>query len=183
MSFFILLAFNILCISVISYLVFPLFKQVPEHEPSSQTPLITESEPFYLYAGKETIAHTINSFLRDTGESVAIALNDYIVLNADIAIFGLDVSLQAQFEPIVDSSGNLLLKQRSVSFGFFDLPNEYALQYMANAIDLPPWVYIQPQQESIYIDLLDAQFDTKVQLQVEQFDLIEDEIIFLLHFD
>ena len=98
------------------------------------------------------------------------------------SIFSLKcLSLHAQFEPTVESNGNLLLKQSTISFGILQIPNEYALQYIANAIELPDWVFVHPSEELIYIDLEAAQFNENFQVPFEQFDLTNNEIILQLH--
>lgn len=180
--FFSLLVFNIICLAIVSYNLYPLFKPVAEQElAKSQIPSETKEEAFYIYATKESITETVNSYLETREDSVTISLDDSINLFIELPLFGMDVSLHAQFDPFVEPNGNLLLKQRAISFGMLQIPNEYALQYIANTIDLPDWVFVRPDEELIYIDLNHAQFGTNFQVSFEQFDLTQKDIILQLH--
>lgn len=181
--FFSLLAVNIIFFSILAVILYPLFKSVPEQDLSEIQPLPELAEaPFYIYATKENITETINSFLDHPDENeFTILLDDFVEFKTDITMFGMGVSLHAKFEPTVVDNGNLLLKQQSISFGILQIPNEYALQYIANTLDLPDWVSVHPNDEVIYIDIQNAQTNSNFTVQFDQFDLVENKIVLQLY--
>lgn len=182
--FFILLALNIIGIGVIGYTVYPLFAPVSEPTPSHhQTQPDMEAPPFYIHATKETITESINQYTTNFDEPFTILLDDYVEFATETSLFGMDVSIHATFEPIVEQDGNLLLKQQTISFGILQIPNEYALQYIAHMNELPDWIIVHPKQELIYIDIKNAPSELGVAVQFEQFNLKEDEIIMRLYVD
>lgn len=182
--FFIMLALNLLFISVIAFIIYPLVKPVSEDEELvSSPPLLKTETPIFIHATKENISTLVESFLKENQdeESFTILLDDTVHFLTDASLFGLDLSLKATFDPIVEPNGNLTLKQKAISFGRLQIPNEYALKYMANTFDLPAWVQIRPYEEIIYLDLNAAQVGKDYFVKVNTFDLIDDELIFELH--
>ncbi|HZW68351.1 MAG TPA: YpmS family protein [Pseudogracilibacillus sp.] len=182
--FFIMLALNLLFISVSVYIIYPLVKPVAEDdELISMPPLTSAGTPIYIHATKENITGVVESFLRENQEeeSFTILLDDTVDFLTDASLFGLELSLEARFEPIVEPDGNLSLKQKAISFGRIQIPNEYALKYIANSFDLPPWVHIRPSEEMIYLDLHAAQVGKEYFVKVNKFDLTNDELIFEVH--
>lgn len=181
--FFSLLSMNIVFFSVFGFILYPLLKPVSEQElPDSQPPLEMAKAPFYIHATKESITETLNLFLDNADEDkFTILLDDYVLFKTEIAILGMNVTLHVKFEPSVVDNGNLLLKQKSISFGILQIPNEYALQYIANTLELPNWVSVHPNEEIIYIDIHDAQINSNFLVQFEQFNLTENEIIMQLY--
>jgi len=178
MLFFVLLVINLIFISLVTYITYPLFKTVPERPiPEAYEQLETNVAPFYIYATKENISTTINSFFEDSDEQFTILLDDYVSFSTEIPVFGMDVLLQTKFEPSVEQNGNLILTQHSISLGVIQIPNEYALQYIANTIDLPDWVFVRPKEELIYIDVNNADFKGDFHVQFDRFDLAQNEII------
>lgn len=180
--FFSLLMMNFIFISLLGFILYPLFIPVAERDiPDTTPPVLMTEEPFYIHASKESIARTINSFLDSPGNEFTISLDDYVEFSTEIAVLGMGVNLHAKFEPAVVDDGNLLLKQQSISFGILQIPNEYALQYIANTIELPSWVSVHPNEEIIYVDLHNAPINPKFSVQFEQFNLLENEIVLQLY--
>lgn len=179
--FFSLLAVNIVFFTILGFILYPLLKPVSEQSlPDVQSPHPTADAPFYIYATKENITQTLNSFLdnpNEDGNEFTILLDDYVEFKTEIPVFGMGVMLHAKFEPSVVDNGNLLLKQQSISFGLIQIPNEYALQYIANTIELPTWVSVHPTDELIYIDINNAQINPNFHVQFERFDLTANEIV------
>lgn len=180
--FFSLLAMNIIFLSLLGAILYPLLKPIPGQERPIIQPLPETAEaPFYIYATKENITETLNSFLDSPENEFTISLDDYVEFTTELAILGMGVTLHATFEPLVVDDGNLLLKQHAISFGILQIPNEYALQYIANTLELPDWVTVLPNDEVIYIDIQSAQMNSNFFVQFEQFDLVENEIILQLY--
>lgn len=179
--FITLLTVNIFTILLLIGVGYKLFKPTGEREFPEVHMETNESEsPFYIHTSKEKLSSIINHFLNESETDFTILLDEYVELFGEIQMLGMTISLHSQFEPIVEPNGNLLLKQRTVSFGLLQIPNHYALQYIKNILPLPEFVSIYPYEETIYIDSEKLTLGDSLKVKVSQFDLEQNEIVFAL---
>lgn len=179
--FITLLTVNIFTILLLIGVGYKLFKPTGEREFPEVHMETNESEsPFYIHTSKEKLSSIINHFLNESETDFTILLDEYVELFGETQMLGMTISLHSQFEPIVEPNGNLLLKQRTVSFGLLQIPNHYALQYIKNILTLPEFVSIYPYEETIYIDSEKLTLGDSLKVKVSQFDLEQNEIVFAL---
>lgn len=94
--------------------------------------------------------------------------------------FNREVEMKLTFEPIAQKNGDLILKQKSVAVGQMNLPVSYVMSLINDRYNMPEWVSIRPNDESIYVSLQDMELKSDIRVKAKEFDLKNDDISFLL---
>lgn len=181
--FFILLTINIVGIIIVfSLLYWPVSKkEIPITDPLPKA----EHAQFLIQTNKDQLNELINGYLEDLLEdkqySYHLTLDRDVHLQGELPIFSSTIPLSIHFEPYVLDDGNLMLKQKSISIGNLRLPNETVLTYVNLFLPIPDWVAIHPDYEEIYVGLTEMDIKSNFTIQVEQFDLYNDDITFKIN--
>lgn len=181
--FFTLLTINIVVIVVILSLLFwPVSnKKITKKDFPSKA----EYAQFMIQTDKEQLNELINGYLEDILAdkqfSYSIVLDDDVLLQGEVPIFSSTIPLSIHLEPYVLDDGNLMLRQKSISIGQLRLPNETVLTYVDLFLPIPDWVTIYPDHEEIYVGLTEMDIKSNFDIQVEQFDLYDDDIAFIIN--
>jgi len=181
LAFLSLLIINIIVILAISWGIFSLLKTPPDEDERLIRSPIDDTKPlFHVQTTKEQLTTFINDYLTADDDSFTLLLHDYIELDGKMDIYGLHIDYSMHFTPEVVDGGNLRLQQHSFSFGLFQVPNSLALQFLDNLDIFPEWVYIQPQNETIYVDLQQLTIANTTKIKLQTFDLERNNIVFAL---
>lgn len=131
-------------------------------------------------SNKDNINELINAYLtealQDTKYKYDVYLDDVVHLKGDLPVFSASIPLYIQLEPIVQSNGDIILKQKSISLGLLELPNEKILEYMEKYLPLPEWVEIDAKNEDIYVKVTEIDLENGFVIKVQDFDLPKDKI-------
>ncbi|MDQ0254216.1 uncharacterized protein YpmS [Evansella vedderi] len=117
-----------------------------------------------------------------TGNDVPfqLYLDSYVHFKTVLPIFGLTIPLEMTLEPYVSEGGNLELYERSFQISDFSLPSQRIFQLIQTTVELPPWIYIYPDEQKFYLDLGGISED--IQIYIKSFNLEEDDLQFIITF-
>ncbi len=107
---------------------------------------------------------------------VEIEVNDQIQLFSTLTVFGVDVPISMDFNPIVDG-GNIVLEQTAVNVGKLNIPPKTVLKLMQDSIDFPSWITVDPNDEEIFIDLSRINIAAGSRVRAKEIDLPNDHIV------
>ncbi len=131
-------------------------------------------------SNKDNLNELINAYLTETLEDTKykydVYLDDVVHLKGELPIFSASIPLYIQLEPTAQANGDVILKQKSISLGLLELPNEKILEYMEKYLPLPEWVTIDAKKEDIYVKVTEMELDSDFGVEVRDFDLEEDKI-------
>lgn len=147
----------------------------------------TPPEPEQLNGNVVTLVTTVNEFeaistqylkneLMDSPVPVDIEMNETIRLNSTLTVFGVDVPISMDFEPIVEE-GNIRLKQREVNVGKLNIPPRSVLKLMKDSVEFPKLITILPNDEEIYVDLSRVNIANGTRVRAKEIDLPNDRIV------
>lgn len=178
--FFGLLILNVLTIVTILGLIFwPV--QDDRHEIAQMVDEVDSSE-FIVRTTKKNLNELINAyidkFLWQTNHRYIVTLDDDVHLLGEIPVFSTTVPLSIHLEPIVQDNGDIVLKQKSISVGLLQLPNQKIMEYIKKYLTMPDWVTVQPKDESIYVAISEMDIKSNFQVAVENFDLEANNLAF-----
>lgn len=177
-SFIILLALNLIIIVVISY---GLFAPIPKQDLVKDIiPPETDHVTFVVQTTTDDVSEIVNAYLEtllaEENYRYYVTLNEDVQIQGDLPFFAATVPFHIVLEPLVLDNGNLLLKQKSLSLGQFNLPNQQAMKYVAGLLEVPEWVVIDPSKEEVAVQITDMKTKNNIRLYMEQFDLMTNEI-------
>ncbi|WP_087973703.1 YpmS family protein [Oceanobacillus rekensis] len=180
--FFSLLAFNILIIIMLLTLIFwPVSENrlVITEEASEQT-----SSEFVIRTSKQNLNSLVNAYIEkllgDSKHHYRVSLEEDVHLIGELPVFSSTVPLSVHFEPLVQENGDLILKQRSISVGLLELPNQKIMEYMDKYLPMPEWVTVNPKNQEIYVAVTDMDIQSNFQVAVETIDLEANNLAFKL---
>lgn len=178
--FFFILAFNL---AILLLLLSLIFWPVEDVEPTNETvDLEKDSSEFIVRTTKQNLNNLINAYIEhltaDTSHKYRIELEDDVHLIGELPVFSTTVPLSMHFEPFVAENGDIILKQRSISLGLLELPNQRIMEYLARYLPMPDWVTVNPSEEEIYIAVTQMDIRSNFQLAVETIDLEANNIAF-----
>jgi len=178
--FFGLLIINVFTVVVILGLIFwPI--QDERYEITNMIDDVDSSE-FTVRTTKKNLNELINAyidkFLWQTNHRYIVTLDDDVHLLGEIPVFSTTVPLSIHLEPIVQANGDIVLKQKSISVGLLQLPNQKIMEYIKNYLTMPEWVIVQPKDESIYVAISEMDIKSNFQVAVESFDLEANNLAF-----
>lgn len=179
--FFLLLGLNVVII-----LLFFIMINLPSGDVPNFSEDIEDGQyaPLSIQTNKANLNQIINHYLDKEGLSSTfdyhIMLDDAVELSGSIPVFSQNVQLNLTFEPKALENGDLILQQKSISVGQLQLPVPFVLKLIHDHYKLPKWVYIQPNEENIYVSLQSMKLKSDVKVKVDKFNLQEDDIRFTL---
>lgn len=178
--FLYLLFSNLIILGILSLLLFwpkgknPLFEK-------GQSSIGDHSE-FLVQTDKKHLNQLINAYLeqslKDQNYQFHVTLEEDVHLQGEIPIFSTTVPLSIRLNPYVLEDGNLLLKQTSIFIGQLRLPNHTVLKYVDRLLPIPEWITIHPDYEEIYIAITHMNIKSNFELEVESFDLQNNDLAF-----
>jgi len=107
---------------------------------------------------------------------IDIVMNDSIVLKGTLTIFGVDVSIAMDFEPVVED-GNIRLKQTEMNVGKLNIPPKTVLKIMKDSLKLPDIITVLPNDEEIYVDLSRVNIADGTRVRAKEIDMPNDRIV------
>lgn len=107
---------------------------------------------------------------------VEIEVNNQIQLFSTLTVFGVDVPITMNFNPIVDE-GNIVLEQTAVNVGKLNIPPKTVLKLMQDSIDFPSWITVDPNDEEIFVDLSRINIASGSRVRAKEIDLPKDHIV------
>ena len=171
-------------------LIFLLFVVVspflPAERPKTESTekINSDTIPFTVSSSKKDLNQLINYYL--VKEARADELNYRVELDEEVNLFGKvrafnkEIDLTLSFDPQVKEDGNMLLKVKRLSIGRLPIPVPYVMSYIKNEYPLPEYVYIDPKNESIDVQITELKFKNNLRAKAESFDLKNDDIKFKL---
>ncbi|HEX6594030.1 MAG TPA: YpmS family protein [Bacillota bacterium] len=180
--FYTLLTLNIIIVGTLAtLLLWPVQDvNIREHE-VMQTNVSSE---FTIRTTKENLNDLVNAYLdkllEDTKHHYSISLEDDVHLIGELPVFSSTVPLSVHFEPIVQTNGDVILKQKSISVGLLELPNKKILEYMDQYLPMPNWVIVNPKDEEIYVAVTNMDIKSNFEVSVEHIDLPANYLAFKL---
>ncbi|WP_156290149.1 YpmS family protein [Oceanobacillus salinisoli] len=178
--FYSLLGFNIFIFAILAALIFwPVSenKISPVPEPNTQ-----DSSEFVVRTTKQNLNELINAYidqlLVDSKHRYYIFLEDDVHLMGELPVFSTTVPLSVHLEPLVQDNGDIILKQRSISIGLLELPNQKIMEYMDKYLNMPEWVTINPLEEEIYVAVTEMEMKSNFTVSVEHIDLEANNLAF-----
>lgn len=107
---------------------------------------------------------------------VELVVDDKIYLYSTLTLFNFEVPIQMDFSPVV-SDGNIVLEQDAVHVGNINIPPGMVLKLMADSVDFPSWITVQPNDEQIYVDLSRINIASGSRVRAQEIDLANDKIV------
>lgn len=107
---------------------------------------------------------------------VEIEVNNQIQLFSTLTVFGVDVPIAMDFNPVVDE-GNIVLKQTAVNVGKLNIPPKTVLKLMQDSIEFPSWITVIPNDEEIFVDLSRINIASGSRVRAKEIDLPKDHIV------
>ncbi|WP_249869388.1 YpmS family protein [Oceanobacillus saliphilus] len=177
-----LLAFNLFIIVFVLALI---FWPVSENEvPSALDQAEQDSSEFVIRTTKQNLNNLVNAYIEkllgDTKHHYRISLDDDVHLIGELPVFSTTVPLSVHFEPLVQENGDLILKQKSISVGLLELPNQKIMEYMDRYLPMPDWVTVNPADQEIYVAVTNMDIESNFQVAVETIDLEANHLAFKL---
>lgn len=180
--FFTIVGINLVTIIiVIGLIMYPSnFSKTEAQQPEFERKTVN----FNIKTTKSDLNDVINHYIQSedlTGDfHYEVRLSDDVELHGIIPIFSQNVALQLAFNPEALETGDLLLRQKSMKIGELPLPVSYVLKFINDNYKFPNWVQINPKDESIYVALREMKLKSNLQVEIDKFDLPNDDIEFSL---
>jgi uncharacterized protein YpmS len=181
--FFVLLLLNVSLFLTITILIFwPIDHTktlVQEHETNQ------DNSEFIIRTTKKNLNELVNAYmyeyLKDTNYQYRVSLEEDVHLIGELPVFSTTVPISIRLEPIVQKNGDVILKQKSISLGLMELPNQKIMEYMDKYLPMPEWVTINPEEEEIYVAVTQMEIKSNFRVSVEQMDLEKNNLAFKLN--
>ncbi|MUV37480.1 hypothetical protein JNUCC1_01286 [Lentibacillus sp. JNUCC-1] len=141
-----------------------------------------ESSEFIVRTTKQNVDDLANAYLEEllkgTNHQYSLSLNEDVELNGELPVFTTTVPLSMHFDPEVQKNGDVVLKQKSISVGLLQLPNQKIMEYMGKYLPMPEWVTVDAKKEEIYVAVTEMDIKSNFHVSVEQLDLESDNLAF-----
>jgi len=141
---------------------------------TKETTVVQKTEGISLNVSLDNaeISAVANEYLQASKEYAGYALEvtDSIALKGQAEIFGLPISFTLAGEPYATEEGNLQLKVDSISLGGLPLPRKESLAILADAIDFPDAISIEPEEETVIILLNTMQLPREMAIRLMNID-------------
>ncbi|SNZ04282.1 Uncharacterized protein YpmS [Terribacillus aidingensis] len=179
------IANGIVLLLLLLLIFLPAFSPAPEPPKEAQFDSSDSSE-FTISSTKANVNELINAYidkeLNDNSDNYAVVLGDDAVeLSGGITAFGIRIPLKMTLEPRVQENGDLILENKEISLGSLSLPNDKVLKYIDKYYNMPEWVSINPDEETIYVAVTQMELQNDLHVEVEEFDLPNDNLSFKLY--
>lgn len=175
-AFFLLAGAIVLVLGIGLYLLFSPADQItkPEAQEADGSIVVMETtvEEF------ETIARQyIGASLKNSPLPVDFAINEQIQLFSTFSVFNVDVPITMDFDPIVESDGNITLQQTEVNVGNLNIPPKTVLKVLNDAVDFPDFITVDANDAQIYVDLSRINIANGSRVRAKEIDLANDKIL------
>lgn len=181
--FLTLLTINLLILSgIILFILWPVSSSnMPDTEEVDEQ----RSSQFIVRTTKSNLNKLVNAYLDklldNSQHHYSIELEDDVHLLGELPVFSSSIPLSVHFEPIVQENGDVILKQKSISVGLLQLPNQKIMEYMKKYLPMPDWVTVNPKEEEIYVAVTDMEIRSNFRVSIENFDLEANNLAFKIH--
>lgn len=181
--FYILLAVDVVIVLGIILLIFwPVSNSTI---PSAEKVDEQKSSQFVVRTTKKNLNDLVNAYLDklldNSRQHYRIEFKDDVHLIGELPVFSSTIPLSVHFEPIVQENGDVILKQKSISVGLLELPNQKIMEYMKKYLPMPEWVTVNPKKEEIYVAVTNMDIRSKFKVSIEHFDLEANNLAFKIH--
>lgn len=177
-AFFMLLGVNLLAIIAIVILINTPASGHSAYEAEPRPPV--EGNSLIVRTTKTDFEGIANTYIKQamTGQPIPLNLsvNNDVSLSTELDVFSMTLPILLRFEPHVQEDGNLLLKQKSVEVGMLDIPPESALKLLRDSVELPEFMEVTPNEETVLLRLTDIPLEDGITVEAESFNLEEDDI-------
>ncbi|ASK61997.1 hypothetical protein CFK37_07400 [Virgibacillus phasianinus] len=181
--FYILLTINIVIVLGIFLLIFwPVSSSTtsPGDKVDEQ-----KSSQFIVRTTKQNLNDLVNAYLDklldNSSQHYSIEFKDDVHLLGELPVFSTTIPLSVHFEPFVQENGDVILKQKSISVGLLELPNQKIMEYMKKYLPMPEWVTVNPKKEEIYVAVTNMDIRSNFRVSIEHFDLEANNLAFKIH--
>ncbi|WP_257349437.1 YpmS family protein [Pseudalkalibacillus decolorationis] len=183
-AFFILLAIMIIVPIIVVSLI---FADGDYNNDSENMETVQGEQIFTINSSKEQLNFLIKEQLSKlkTGTSkfdYDVKLSDKVTVSGFFTFFSDQVEFSMDFEPQVLDNGNLILKEEAIRLGALSLPGDKILEFIKGSTDLPPWVEIDDNKETILVKLTEIELKERLYLKAKSFDLENDDIQFEMYY-
>jgi len=93
-------------------------------------------------------------------------------------LLGQNVDYGMKMTPSVTKNGNLLLHADSVAVGQLPLPVKYVMSALGKHIDLPVWIKVDAQKQTILVDFNKLPNVSGMKFKIVKIDMAKNEFIF-----
>lgn len=181
--FYILLTANVILIVGIILLIF--WPVSSSTVPSTEKVDEQKGSQFIVRTTKNNLNDLVNAYLDklldNSRHHYTIELEDDVHLIGELPVFSTTIPLSVQFEPLVQENGDVILKQKSISVGLLELPNQKIMEYMKKYLPMPEWVTVNPKEEEIYVAVTNMDIRSNFRVSIEHFDLEANNLAFNIH--
>lgn len=120
-------------------------------------------------------------FLKDAAKGsplpIDFTVGEDIQLKSKLMVFYTEIPITMDFEPIVDETGNIILKQTGMNVGLLNIPPETTMKIMRDTVDFPTWITVNPNKAEIYVDLSRLNIASGSRVRAKELDLPNDKIL------
>lgn len=120
-------------------------------------------------------------FLKDAAKGsplpIDFTVGEDIQLKSKLTVFYTEIPITMNFEPIVDESGNITLKQTGMNVGLLNIPPETTMKIMKDTVEFPSWITVNPNKAEIYVDLSRLNIASGSRVRAKELDLPNDKIL------
>ena len=117
----------------------------------------------------------LTAAMKQSPVPVEIVIDEKIYLYSTLTIFNFELPIQMDFNPVV-KDGNIVLNQEAVHVGKANIPPEFVLKMIDDAVDFPNWITVKPDDEEIYVDLSRINIASGSRVRAKEIDLPNDKI-------
>lgn len=108
---------------------------------------------------------------------IDFTVGDDIQLKSKLTVFYTEIPITMNFEPIVDESGNIILKQTEMNVGLLNIPPETTMKIMRDTVEFPSWITVNPNKAEIYVDLSRVNIASGSRVRAKELDLPNNKIL------
>lgn len=174
-------AFFLLLFTIISIIVgFFIWATSPSEELSVPKESIqtTDDSVLQVELTAKDFEKVINKLLNKEKDVFELNVSsNQLELSSELQMFGITVPIALYFEPQVTEDGNIQLKQTAANIGKLNLPSETVLKIMNDSIEMPNWVMIRPELNTIDVDLSKAKIMDGVIVKAKEINLEQDRVV------
>ncbi|GAA0605976.1 YpmS family protein [Virgibacillus siamensis] len=178
--FYMLFGLNLLIVIAIIALIFWPVSDTEDSYPNKK--ITQQSSEFIVRTTKQNLNELVNAYinklLEGSNHHYKVSLKDDVHLQGELPVFSTSVPLSVHLEPIVQENGDVILKQKSISIGLLELPNQKIMEYMKKYLPMPKWVTINPEDEEIYVAVTNMKIKSNFHVGVEHIDLEANNLAF-----
>ncbi|WP_161879053.1 YpmS family protein [Alkalibacterium sp. MB6] len=178
-AFLLLLALNI---GLVVWLVYRL-QPTPidtTTETQQQTVVRNDGWSFELTSESNQVNELINVYLEeemgDDFEQYTLTIDDNVLLEGALQVFGFSVDFSLAMEPFVMENGNLQLRAQSIQLASFELPLSLTMNILSQQLDLPDWVRINSEDAYVLVAFNEFELQNGASLSMERVNLEDDDI-------